>query len=51
MCKIMEDIRNEGKKEVALKLIALGKLSLEEIAKCTLLSLSEVKELAKKKSA
>ncbi len=51
MCKIMEDVRNEGKKEVALELIALGKLSLKEIAKCTSLPLSEIKALAKKKSA
>lgn len=59
MCKIWEEIRNEGveaglkegKEAVALELIALGKLSLKEIADCSSLSLSEVEALAKRKPA
>lgn len=53
MCKIMEDMRNEAAKEAeqnkarktAVHLIKLGKMSLEEIAEATELSLDTVKEL------
>ncbi len=53
MCKIMEDMRNEAAqnaelnkaKKTAVHLIKLGKMSLEEIAEATELSLETVKEL------
>ena len=49
MCKIMEDIRNEAAqnkaKRTAVHLIKLGKMTLEEIAEATELSLDIVKEL------
>ena len=49
MCKIMEDMRKEAElnkaKKTAVYLIKLGKLSLEEIAEATELSLDTVKEL------
>lgn len=53
MCKIMEDMRNEAAREAernkaektAVYLIKLGKMSLEEIAEATELSLDIVKEL------
>ena len=49
MCKIMEDMRNEAiqnkAKKTAVHLIKLGKISLEEIAEATELSLDTVKEL------
>ncbi len=49
MCKIMEDMRNEAElnkaKRTAVHLIRLGKMTLEEIAEATELSLDIVKEL------
>ena len=49
MCKIMEHMRNEAvqnkAKKTAVHLIKLGKMSLEEIAEATELSLDTVKEL------
>ncbi len=49
MCKIMEDMRNEAEqkanKKTAAHLIKLGKMTLEEIAEATELSLDVVKEL------
>ncbi|MDE6759590.1 MAG: hypothetical protein K2J90_02790 [Lachnospiraceae bacterium] len=49
MCKIMEDMRKEAElnkaQKIAVYLIKLGKLSLEEIAEATELSLDTVKEL------
>ncbi len=53
MCKIMEDMRNEAAqkaeqnkaKRTAVHLIKLGKMTLEEIAEATELSLDIVKEL------
>ena len=55
MCKAMEDMRNEAAlekgKKTALNMLALGKLSYEEIAQCAELSLEEVKALAEKKGA
>ena len=49
MCKILEDMRNEVEqnkaKKTAVHLIKLGKMTLEEIAEATELSLDEVKEL------
>ena len=51
MCKAIEDMRNEAKRqkaaETAMKLIARGKDTLEEIAEITDLTLEEVQELAK----
>ncbi len=45
MCQIMEDMRNESLKEVALRMLAAGKYTLEEIANISGLSLDEVKKL------
>lgn len=53
MCKIMEDMRNEAAREAeqnktkktAVHLIKLGKMSLEEIAEATELSLDIVRDL------
>ncbi|MCM1496304.1 MAG: hypothetical protein NC089_10975 [Bacteroides sp.] len=54
MCKIMEDMRNEAAqkaelknaKEIAIRMIQAGKMSLEDIADYTALSLDTIKELA-----
>ncbi|MDO5416202.1 MAG: PD-(D/E)XK nuclease family transposase [Lachnospiraceae bacterium] len=55
MCKAMEDMRNEAdfaaRKKTAFNMLSLGKLSYEEIASCTELSLEEIKALAEKKEA
>ena len=59
MCKVMEDMRNEAAKEAARKnsiettksLLLLGKLTYAEIAQATKLTVAEVEELDKKKSA
>jgi len=45
MCKIMEDMRIESLKEVALRMLAAEKYALEEIASISGLSLDEVKKL------
>ena len=45
MCKIMEDMRSESLKEVALRMLTAGKYALEEIANISGLSLDEVKKL------
>lgn len=45
MCKIMEDMRSESLKEVALRMLSAGKYALEEIANISGLSLEEVKKL------
>lgn len=53
MCKMMEDMRNEAAKEAeqdkakktAVHLIKMGKMTLEEIAEATELSLDTVREL------
>ena len=49
MCKAMERIKVEGKRETMLatakRLLVNGKLMLKEIAECTGLSLAEVKKL------
>jgi hypothetical protein len=45
MCEVMENIVNKEKKEIAIKLLKSGKLSLDEIADNTGLSLDEVKKL------
>ena len=52
MFKILEDMRNEAvqdkAKKTAVRLIKLGKMTLEEIAEATELSLDIVKELESK---
>ena len=56
MCKIMEDMRNEAaqkaeqvkEKKTAVHLIKLGRMTLEEIAEATELSLDIVEELENK---
>ena len=45
MFRIMEDMRQESLKEVALRMLAAGKYALEEIANISGLSLDEVKNL------
>ena len=51
MCKAMEDMRNDVRIENALKMINGGKLTLEEVAEYSGLSLEKVKELAGKMTA
>lgn len=51
MCRVMEEMRDDVKIAIALNLIAMNKLSLEEIAIGADLPLEKVKELAEKKSA
>ncbi len=50
MCKLMDDLINDVVKDrdidTAKKLIALGKLSLEDVSKASRLPLSTVEELA-----
>lgn len=45
MCRIMEDMRTESLKQVALRMLAAGKYALEEIANISGLSLDEVIKL------
>ena len=45
MCKAIEDMITDEKKEIALRLIETGKLSLNEIADCSNLPLEEVQKL------
>ncbi len=51
MCKMMEDMRYEAAldnaRETAVRLIKIGKMSLEEIAEATELPIEIVKELEK----
>lgn len=55
MCKAMEDMRKqtleEGMRAVALRMLELGKNSLDEISIVSGLSLDEVKKLNEDKSA
>lgn len=51
MCKIMEDVRSESLKEVALRMLAAGKYALEEIANISGLSFDEVKKLKAEQTA
>ena len=51
MCKAMEDMRNEERIEIAERLLALKKLSYEEISEASRLSVEKIKELDSKKSA
>lgn len=45
MCKIMEDMRSESLKEVALRMLVARKYAIEEIANISGLSLDEIKKL------
>ena len=59
MCKAMEDMRNEAAREsarektlqLAKNMLALNKLSYDEIAKVTGLTIDQIKEMDSKKSA
>ena len=55
MCRVMEEMRDDAihdrNVEMAEKLIKRGRDSLEEIAELTELTMEEVEELARKKSA
>ena len=51
MREIMEDMRDESLKEVALRMIAIGKYALEEIVNISGLSLEEVRKLQADKNA
>lgn len=55
MCKMMEDMRNEAAKEkslsIACRMLATGKLSYEEIALCSDLTVKEVEALDKNRTA
>lgn len=49
MCKILEDMRNEsrkqGIKEIALRILAVGRYALDEIVNISGLSIEEAKQL------
>ena len=49
MCKAMEDMRKDQAIDIAKSLIALGKITLEEIANVTKLPITEIKKLAEPK--
>ena len=55
VCKVMEDMRNEAAREnsqeTARSLLLIGKLTYEEIAQATKLTVDEVKELDERRSA
>ena len=51
MCKIMEDMRSESLKEVALRMLVAGKYAIEEIANISGLSLEEVNQLKAERNA
>lgn len=59
MCDILDEMKNEARNEartktmieIAQRILKDGKLSYEEIADCTGLSLDKVRELAGNKSA
>ena len=55
MCKVLEDMRNETamheREEMAKRLIAQGKLSIEDIAEVAELSIDKIRELSEQRSA
>ena len=55
MCKVLEDMRNETAErksiEIVKRLIAQGKLSLEDIAEAADLPVEKVRELSEQRSA
>lgn len=48
MSKVVEDLIREEKKSMAVRMLEVGKMTIDEIAKCSDLSVEEVKELASK---
>ena len=46
MSKIVEEMIKEEKKSIAIQILKLGKVTVDEVAKCVDLSVEEVKELA-----
>ncbi len=46
MCKAMEELILDERKQSAIDLLRLDKLTYEEIALCSRLSVEEIKELA-----
>ena len=51
MSKIMEEMIEKVKIEAAVNLLNLGKLTIEEIAEATGLSIEKISELAREKGA
>ncbi len=51
MSSVVDEMLKEEKKEVARRLLTNGKLSIEEIAEYSGLSIDEVKQLQNEKSA
>lgn len=55
MCRVIEEMRNEAMRENALEiarsLLRIDKLTCEEIAQATKLTVDEVKELEEKRSS
>lgn len=51
MCKAMDDMRNDVRIENARKMIDDGKLSLDDIARYSGLSIEKIRELAGNKTA
>lgn len=46
MCKAVEEMIKEEKKNIAIQILKLGKVTVDEVAKCFDLSIEEVEELA-----
>ena len=44
--KIKNEAKKEAKKEVAISMLKIGKMTIEEIAECSELSVTEVEQLA-----
>ena len=51
MCRAIEEMRIEERREVARRMLTTGKLSIEEIANCADLPIEEVKKLQNEKTA
>lgn len=47
MCKAMEDMITDEKKEIAIRMLEKGKMTIEDIAECSDLPIEVVQELAK----
>ena len=45
MSKVMDELRNETAREIARNMLALNKLSYDDIAKVTGLTVKEIEEL------
>ena len=46
MCKAMEDMITDEKKEIAIRMLEKGKMTIEDIAECSDLPIEVVQELA-----